>query len=89
MIEENIRNAKKSTVWLIATAAATFLVLAVVGGFLTARHMNNTADQHAMSAGRPGDERPNALQEFQNDKAARGPTNAGANRNSAVPPASR
>jgi len=89
MIEEDIRKAKRSTVWLIATAAATFVVLAVVGGFVTARHMNSTADQHAMSAGRPGDGAPNGRQEFQNDKAARGPATSGANPNSAVPPASR
>ena len=55
------------------TTLAAFIVLAVAGGYLTSHKMNRTADEQAMSAGRPGDAMPNGLQEFQNDKAARGP----------------
>jgi hypothetical protein len=39
--------------WLAVVAASAFLILAVAGSLITARHMNQTADTHAMSAGRP------------------------------------
>jgi len=88
MIEDNPRRANRSTIWLFATAAAMFVVLAVAGAFITSRHMNSTADIHAMSAGRPGDAEPNGIQEQQNDKSARGPETTGsAIPNTAVPPA--
>ena len=74
---------------IAAAVTGAFIVLAVAGSFLTSYKMNRTADEHAMSAGRPGEATPNGLQEFQNDKAARGPTTTGSNPNSAVPPASR
>ena len=72
-----------------AAVAAAFVILAVAGSFFTSHKMNRTADEHAMSAGRPGEATPNGLQEYQKDKAARGPTTTGSNPNSAVPPASR
>ena len=88
MIENNSRRANRSTIWLLATAAAMFVVLAVAGGFITSRHMNSTADMHAMSAGRTGDAKPNGIQEQQNDKSARGTETIGsALSNTAVPPA--
>ena len=74
---------------IAAAVAAVFVILAVAGSFFTSHKMNRTADEHAMSAGRPGEDRPNGLQEFQHDKAARGPSTTGSDRNSAVPPASR
>jgi len=74
---------------IAAAVASAFIVLAVAGSYLTSHKMNRTADEHAMSAGRPGEATPNGLQEFQNDRAARGPTTTGSNPNSAVPPASR
>ena len=74
---------------IAAAIASAFIVLAVAGSYVTSHKMNRTADEHAMSAGRPGDAMPNALQEYQNDKAARGPATTGSNPNSAVPPASR
>jgi len=74
---------------IAAAVAGAFIVLAGAGSFLTSHKMNRTADEHAMSAGRPGEATPNGLQEFQNDKAARGPSTTGSNPNSAVPPASR
>ena len=74
---------------IAAAVASAFIVLAVAGSYVTSRKMNRTADEHGMSAGRPGEATPNGLQEFQNDRAARGPTTTGSNPNSAVPPASR
>jgi len=74
---------------LASLVAAGFVLLAVGGSFFVARQMNTTADQHSMSAGRPGDASPNLIQEQQNDRSARGPTTTGSNQNSAVPPASR
>jgi len=74
---------------IAAVVAAVFLLLAVGGSFFTTRQMNRTADEHAMSAGRSRDGKPNGVQEFQNDKAARGPSTTGSNPDSAVPPASR
>jgi hypothetical protein len=74
---------------LAAAVGAAFIVLAITGSFFTSRQMNRTADEHAMSSGRPGDEKPNGLQEFQHDETARGPATTGSNPNSPVPPASR
>jgi hypothetical protein len=76
-----------------AIAAAVFLLIAVVGSFVTARHMNVTADIHNMSAGRSGDAAPNVIQtrqdNKQDNKSAKGPATTGANPNNAVPPASK
>jgi hypothetical protein len=74
---------------LAAAVGAAFLVLAITGSFFTSRQMNRTADEHAMSSGRSGDEKPNGLQEFQNDESARAPATAGSSPNSALPPPSR
>ena len=79
----------KNKMSVAAAVGAAFVILAVTGSFFTSHKMNRTADEHAMSAGRPGEATPNGLQEYQNDKAARGPTTTGSNPNSAVPPASR
>ena len=79
----------RNKISIAAAVAAAFIVLAIVGSFLTSHKMNRTADEHAMSAGRPGDAAPNGVQEFQADKAARGPGTTGSNPTSAVPPASR
>ena len=72
-----------------AAVAAAFLVLAIGGSILTSRHMNRTADEQAMSAGRPGDQKPNLIQERTNGPTLRSPTTSGANPDSSVPPASR
>jgi hypothetical protein len=74
---------------LAAAVAGVFVVLAIAGSVLTSRQMNRIADEHGMSSGRPGDGKPNGVQEFQNDESARGPTTTGSNTSSAVPPASR
>ena len=74
---------------IAAAVALAFVVLTVAGSFSPSKKMNRTADEHAMSAGRPGGATPNGLQEFQNDKAARGPSTTGSNPNSSVLPASR
>ena len=79
----------RNNVAVAAAVASAFIVLALAGSFFTSDKMNRTAEEHAMSAGRPGESTPNGLQEFQNDKAARGPTTTGSNPNSSVPPASR
>ena len=79
----------RNKIGIAAAVASAFIVLAIAGSFFTSHKMNRTADEHAMSAGRPGEATPNGLQEFQNDKAARGPTTTGSNPNSSVPPASR
>lgn len=79
----------RNKISIAAVVAAVFIVLAVTGSVFTSNKMNRTADEHAMSAGRPGEATPNGLQEFQNDKAARGPSTTGSNPNSSVPPASR
>ena len=73
---------------LAGLVAAIFVVLAIAGSFFVSREMNRTADQHGMSAGRPGDASPNLIQEQQNDRSARGASSR-ADQNSAVPPASR
>lgn len=57
---------------IAAMVAAVFVVLAIGGSIFTSRQMNRTADEHAMSSGISGEGKPNGLQEFQNDKAARG-----------------
>jgi hypothetical protein len=74
-------------IWPAALAAMAFLLLAIVGGFVTARHMNSTADTHGMSAGRPGDAIPNRIND-QDNASARSPSTIGT-KNSNVPPASR
>jgi len=79
----------RNNVAVAAAVASAFIVLALAGSFFTSHKMNRTAEEHAMSAGRLGEATPNGLQEFQNDKAARGPTTTGSNPNSSVPPASR
>jgi hypothetical protein len=76
---------RNNKIWLAAAAACGFLILATVGSFVTARHMNRTADSHAMSAGRPGDASPNRIND-QDKASARGPSTTG---NSNVPSASR
>jgi len=69
-----------------AIIAAAFIVLALAGSFFTSRQMNNTADQQAMSAGRPGDAPPNLLQEQKSDQPPQGaPT--GKPQTATVPPA--
>jgi hypothetical protein len=67
--------------------AGAFLLLALGGSFVTSRHMNKTADEQAMSAGRPGDAQPDGLQEQQLDKSARGPSTTGAPATATVPAA--
>ena len=79
----------RSKVSIAAAIGAAFIVLAVAGSFFTSHKMNRTADEHGMSAGRPGEATPNGLQEYQNDKAARGPSTTGSNPSGSVPPASR
>lgn len=88
MIDNNRDTANRSTVWLVATAAAMFVVLAVTGGIISSHHMNSTAEMHGMSAGRAGNEKPNVTQEQQNEKSARGlETTGSAIQDAAVPPA--
>jgi hypothetical protein len=88
--EQNARPVPKhNPVWIVAVIGVVFVLFAMGGSFFTARHMNQTADTHGMSAGRPGEEKPNLIQEQQNDKSARGPATTGQNTPSPVPPASR
>jgi hypothetical protein len=75
----------KRNVSLVATIGAAFVLLAVAGGVITARHMNKTADEHGMSAGRPGDALPNRIND-QSAASAKG-TTTGTSSDSAVPPA--
>ena len=82
MNQENKRYAS-----IAAIIGAAFVILAVGGSFFTSRHMNKTADDHAMSAGRPGDASPNLIQEQQLDKSARGPSTSGAPATATVPAA--
>jgi hypothetical protein len=79
----------KNSLSIAAFIGAAFIVLAVAGSFFTSHQMNKAADEHAGSAGRPGDPSANALQEQQNAPTGRGPSTSGANPNSSVPPASR
>jgi hypothetical protein len=74
----------KRNVSLVATIGAAFILFAVVGGAITTRHMNKTADEHGMSAGRPGDALPNRIND-QSAASAKGAT-TGSNSDSAVPP---
>ena len=82
MTPENKRNMS-----IAAFIGGAFLLLAVGGSLITSRHMNKTADEHAMSSGRPGDAKPNLIQEQQNDKSARGVSTTGAPASATVPPA--
>ena len=75
--------------FVVLAIAVGFVILAVGGGAMVSKNMNRVADQHGMSTGRDGDARPNGLQEFQMDKAARGQSTTGARTDGAVPPASR
>ena len=77
----------RNPLWIVAAVALAFIVIAIGGSVFTSKQMNRAADSHATSAGRTGDPAPNALQEQQDDKSARGPSTTGSN--SAVPPASR
>ena len=71
----------------VAIIGAAFVLLAVVGGIVTTRHMNKTADVHGMSAGRSGDALPNRISD-QDDASAGGSSTTGTT-TSNVPPASR
>src|ERR1700712_4238224 len=66
----DVKNISKT--WVAAIVAVFFLVLAVGGAALTSRKMNVDASMSGSSSGRAGDPRPNALQEQQTDKSARG-----------------
>lgn len=79
----------QNKVYLAAAVGVVFLILALGGSFITTRQMNRTADEHAMSAGRPGDAAPNLIQEQQNDKSARGSSATGQTTGSNVPGSSR
>lgn len=81
--------ARQNSLWPVAAVAVVFLLFAMGGSFFVSRQMNKTADIHQTSAGRPGDENPNLIQEQQNDKSARGRSTTGQNTPSPVPPASR
>jgi hypothetical protein len=48
----------RSKVSIAAAIGAAFIVLAVAGSFFTSHKMNRTADEHGMSAGRPGSKHP-------------------------------
>ena len=77
---ENVRPVPKhNPIWIVAVIGVVFALFAIGGSFLTAAHMNKTADNHDMSAGRPSDEKPNLIQEQQSDKSARGPSTTGQN----------
>lgn len=80
---------RQNSMWPVAAIAVVFMLFAMGGSFYVSRHMNRTADIHQSSAGRPGDEKPNLIQEQQNDKSARSPSTTGQNTPSPVPPASR
>jgi hypothetical protein len=70
---EHARTAPRNNrIWLFLAAAVAFIVIVVGGSYFTSRHMNETADNHGTSAGRPGDPSPNLMQTRQNDSAARG-----------------
>jgi hypothetical protein len=76
-----------SKLGIAAAVAAAFVLLAIGGSVFTSRQMNNAADIHAGSAGRPGDPMPNATQEQQDKASARGVQTNGMTSNSSVPPA--
>jgi hypothetical protein len=79
-------NMKRNKITPAAIAGALFLILAIGGSILTSHHMNRTADQHMMSAGRSGDPKPNRIND-QDAAAARNPSTTGNDTN--VPPARR
>jgi hypothetical protein len=72
---------------IAAITGAAFIVLVVAGSFFTSHHMNKTADDHDMSAGRSGDARPNLIQEQQNKKSTRDQSTTGALDRPTIPPA--
>jgi hypothetical protein len=81
---------QRTHLYLIGAVSAVFIVIAIGGSVYVTNGMNKAADEHGLSAGRDGDARPNGAQEFQNDKAARGPSaTTGSKTEGAVPPASR
>jgi hypothetical protein len=55
----NDPNFSRSQITVPALIGAFFLVIAIGGS--TSHHMNRTADEHGMSAGRPGDAPPNRI----------------------------
>ena len=75
--------------FVVLAIAIGFVILALGGGAIVSKNMNRGADQHSMSAGREGDARPNGLQEFQMDKAARGQSTKGSKTEGSGPTASR
>jgi hypothetical protein len=75
---------------LVFAVAAVFVGIAVSGSVIVSKNMDDAVNTDIASTGRDGDPRPNGVQEFQNDKAARGPSTAtGSKTGGAVPPASR
>ena len=50
-MDEEEGRSKGSSVWILPTAAAMILVLAVVGGFVTPYRMNKTADMRMVAVG--------------------------------------
>jgi hypothetical protein len=79
----------RKQLFLIAAVVAVFVLVAIGGSIITTLNMNKGADEHGMSAGRSGDAYPNAIQEHQMDRSARGPSTSGSKTEGAVPPASR
>lgn len=75
----------KNKIFLAAAAGVLFIAIAIGGSVFTSRQMNKAADEHGASSGRPGDPKPNALQEFQHDPSARG--SPAQRQGSTVPPA--
>jgi hypothetical protein len=83
---------QNNRMWLVAAISAVFILFAIGGSVITSRQMNMAADQHAGSAGRPGDPAPNVRQE-KNDPPATAPapgsSTNGANAGAAAPTAPR
>jgi hypothetical protein len=81
---------QNNKMWLVAAISAVFILIAIGGSVITSRQMNTAADQHAGSAGRPGDPLPNVRQE-RNDPPATAPGSStnGANAGAAAPTAPR
>jgi hypothetical protein len=78
---------RNNVTWGIAAICLVGILVAASAMFLTKGRMNETADRHGMSAGRPGDAKPNLIQEQQDKASARGPTTSGRNPDGSVPPA--
>lgn len=58
-----------------------FLAVVIAGGFYTSHRMNVTAEIHATSAGRPGDAKPDMIDDKPDPSKPRSPASPGA-----VPP---